>query len=96
MRLVWRSPCDPRTLTRAARNFLVGAPAFETEGALAVLHWISEGYGYDLTGQDVRDPYRYAQECARVLRTGGTGCPPTEADPGGRQSDACGFARCCD
>ena len=67
MKLVWRSPCDPKTLTRAARDFLADEPAFATEVALAALHWISEGHGYDLTGQDVRDPYRYAQEGAGAL-----------------------------
>ena len=67
MKLVWRSPCDPKTLTRAARDFLADEPAFATEVALAALHWISEGHGYDLTGQDVQDPYRYAQEGAQVL-----------------------------
>ncbi len=67
MKLVWRSPCDPKTLTRAARDHLNGEPAFATEVALAALHWISGGHGYDLTGQDVRDPYRYAQEGARML-----------------------------
>lgn len=67
MELVWRSPCDPKTLTRAARDFLTDEPVFATEVALAALHWISGGHGYDLTGPDVQDPYRYAQEGARVL-----------------------------
>ncbi len=67
MKLVWHSPCDPKTLTRAARDYLNDEPAFATEVALAALHWISGGHGYDLIGQDVRDPYRYAQESARML-----------------------------
>jgi len=67
MKLAWRSPCDPKTLTRAARDYLNDEPAFATEVALAALHWISEGHGYDLTGQDVQDPYRYAHEGARMV-----------------------------
>lgn len=62
MKLVWRSACDPKTLTRAARDSLGDEPAFATEVALAALHWISEGHRYDLTGQDVQGPSDMARK----------------------------------
>ncbi len=65
--LAWRSPCDPKTLIRAARDHLSKEPAFAAEAALAALQWMSQGYGYDLTGQDVREAYRYARDGAQSL-----------------------------
>jgi hypothetical protein len=51
--LARKSPCDPRTLTRAARDFREKNPAFATEAGLAALRWIVDGYGYEMTGADV-------------------------------------------
>jgi tetratricopeptide (TPR) repeat protein len=51
--LVRRSPCDPRTLTRAARDFAASKPRFAVEAGLAALRWIAAGYGYEITGTDV-------------------------------------------
>ena len=63
--LAWASPCDPKTLTRAARDHLASRPAFAMQSALAALHWISLGHGYELTGLDVLDAYRLATNAAR-------------------------------
>ena len=63
--LAWASPCDPKTLTRAARDHLISRPAFAMQSALAALHWISMGHGYELTGLDVLDAYRLATDAAR-------------------------------
>jgi len=65
--LAARSPCDPKTLTRAARDHLRKQPAFAAEAALAALHWISEGVGYELTGVDVQEAFRYATEAGKTL-----------------------------
>jgi hypothetical protein len=65
--LAWRSPCDPKTLTRAARAHLGSQPAFAGEAALAALHWMSLGHGYELTGMDAREAYRYAMEAAHSI-----------------------------
>ena len=62
--LAWRSPCDPKTLTRAARDHLRSQPAFSAEAAL---HWIAQGHGYELTALDVREPYRYAMEAGQNI-----------------------------
>lgn len=48
-----RSPCDPRTLTRAARGFAATKPRYAVEAGLAALRWIAAGYGYETTGLDV-------------------------------------------
>ncbi len=65
--LARRSPCDPKTLTRAARDHLATDPAFATEAALAALHWMSRGHGYELTALDAREAYRHAIEAARRI-----------------------------
>jgi hypothetical protein len=51
--LAQRTPCDPRTLTRAARDFAATQPRFAVEAGLAALRWIAAGYGYEITGVDV-------------------------------------------
>ena len=63
-RLAWASPCDSKTLTRAARDHLGSRPAFAMQCALAALHWMSMGHSYELDAFDVRDAYRLATEAA--------------------------------
>ncbi|MEO7134357.1 MAG: hypothetical protein ABI024_09055 [Vicinamibacterales bacterium] len=41
-----RTPCDPKTLTRAARDFAETKPEFAIEAGLAALRWLVNGYGY--------------------------------------------------
>lgn len=65
--LAWRSPCDPKTLSRAARDHLASHAAFAGEVALAALHWISMGHGYDLTSLDAREAYRLALDAAQSI-----------------------------
>jgi hypothetical protein len=66
--LAWASPCDPKTLTRAARDHLARQPGFAMQAALAALHWMSMGHGYELTGLDAVEAHRLATESARVTR----------------------------
>lgn len=56
--LASRTPCDPRTLTRAARDYAETAPAFATHAGLLALHWLVEGYGYEITSADAWEAYR--------------------------------------
>ena len=56
--LATRTPCDPRTLTRAARDLAEKQPAFSVTAGLLALHWLVAGYGYDITGGDVWGPTR--------------------------------------
>lgn len=65
LRLAESSPCDPMTLTRAARDHGTSDPDFAMGVGLAALRWISAGYGYELTGSDVVMAARYAIEAAR-------------------------------
>lgn len=67
-RLAWASPCDPKTLNRAARAHLKTQPAFAMQCALASLHWMSMGHGYELIGMDVQDAYRMAIETASITQ----------------------------
>ena len=48
-----KTPCDPRTLTRAAKDEAVTHPAFAIEAGIAALRWLCQGYGYEITSMDV-------------------------------------------
>ncbi|MHB8594318.1 MAG: hypothetical protein ACYDB3_08310, partial [Acidimicrobiales bacterium] len=61
------TPCDPRTLTRAARDFADERPAFALGSGLAALRWLVEGYGYEVTSADVWAAYRAAMLAAANL-----------------------------
>lgn len=58
--LIWKSPCDPHTLIRAARDFATKQPFFAMQCARGALHWISTGYGYEITGLDVSRAWQLA------------------------------------
>ncbi len=62
-----QAPCDPRTLTRAARDFATSEPAFAVASGLAALRWILAGYGYDITGSDVMAAYNSTMDAATGL-----------------------------
>ncbi len=51
--LASRTPCDPKTLTRAARDLIEVQPAFATQAGLLALTWLVQGYGYEFTSADV-------------------------------------------
>ena len=59
-----RSPCDPRTLTRAARDMADTQPQFAVESGMAALRWLVEGFGYEITGMDVWAAYDYTMKAA--------------------------------
>lgn len=63
--LAYRSPCSPQTLTRAARDFADTNPLFALEAGIAALHWLVEGYGYDISSLDVLDAHRFSMDAAR-------------------------------
>ena len=67
MKLAWASPCDPKTLTRAARDNIRSAPVFAGEVALAALHWICQGRGFELTSLDVQLAYQLVIEAGDSL-----------------------------
>ena len=62
--LARRSPCDPRTLIRAARDMAAKEPSFAVEAGMAALRWIAAGYGYDITSADVWEAYNHTISAA--------------------------------
>jgi hypothetical protein len=58
------SPCDPKTLTRAARDMVEENSRFAVEAGVAALRWLAEGYGYEVTSSDVRSAYDYTMQAA--------------------------------
>ena len=56
--LASRTPCDPKTLARAARDYAEKQPAFAVSAGLLSLYWLVQGYGYEITSVDVWDAYR--------------------------------------
>ncbi len=56
--LASRTPCDPKTLARAARDHAEKQPAFALGAGLLSLYWLVQGYGYEITSVDVWDAYR--------------------------------------
>jgi hypothetical protein len=56
--LASRTPCDPRTLSRAARDLGEKQPAFALGAGLLSLHWLVQGYGYEISSADVLEAYR--------------------------------------
>ena len=52
-----RSPSDPRTLIRAARDFAAERPEFALAAGMSALRGIAKVWGYEITGVDVLDAY---------------------------------------
>ena len=61
------SPCDPKTLARAARDHAAKEPVFAVEAGCAALDWLAEGFGYEITGADVWMAYSSAMKAAEAL-----------------------------
>ncbi len=67
LELTNRTPCDPKTLARAARDYLDTEPAFALGSAMAALRWLSEGWGYEVTSGDVVEAHDRAMDAAARL-----------------------------
>jgi len=67
--LVRKSPCDPKTLARAAHDFAEREPAFALGAGLAALRWLSLGHGYEISSLDVWGAYHSALKAAERLGT---------------------------
>lgn len=62
--LAGRSPCDPRTLTRAARDLADKQPSFALGSGLLAMHWLVRGHGYEIMGLDVLAAYDAVMKAA--------------------------------
>jgi hypothetical protein len=67
--LASRTPCDPRTLARAARDFAETQPRFAVGSGLLALHWLVEGFGYEITSADVWAAYSSTMKAAERAGT---------------------------
>jgi hypothetical protein len=67
LKLAYQSPCEPKTLNRAAKDYLEKNPKFSLGVAMASLHWLCEGWGYEISGGDVYSAYDYAMKAADIL-----------------------------
>jgi tetratricopeptide (TPR) repeat protein len=64
IRLANQGPCDPKTLTRAARDFTDRRPEFAVEAGVAALRWLVAGHGYEITSADVWSAYTNTMKAA--------------------------------
>jgi hypothetical protein len=62
-----RSPVDPKTLARAARDHMTTDPQFALGAAMAALKWLARGWGFEITGYDMIQVHGYAIEAAERL-----------------------------
>jgi len=67
--LALHSPVEPKTLNRAAKDYRDSNPAFALCAAIASLHWLSQGWGYEIDSSDVYTAYSLALEAGQ--KTGG-------------------------
>ncbi|MDZ4834209.1 MAG: hypothetical protein SGJ27_10570 [Candidatus Melainabacteria bacterium] len=67
--LARKGPCDPKTLSRAARDHVESNPMFAIDVGLAALSWLFKGYGYEMTSADVRAAYDPTMKAARAIGT---------------------------
>jgi hypothetical protein len=65
--LARKGPCDPKTLTRAARDYHETNPAFAVDVGMSALAWLFKGYGYEITSADVWDVYEPTLKAAQAL-----------------------------
>jgi hypothetical protein len=69
LQLVRDSPCDPKTLARAARDFAEREPGFAHGAGFAALRWLTLGHGYEITALDVWGAYHSVLKAAEYLGT---------------------------
>ncbi len=65
LRLARKSPGDPRTLARAARDFRETEPDFAMEAGILSLLRFEEGLGYEVEEKEVREAFMFTLEAAR-------------------------------
>jgi hypothetical protein len=70
LKLVRNSPCDPKTLTRAARAHLDREPEFAEGAGFAALRWLVLDFGYEITSLDVWAAYHATLNAAEKLGHG--------------------------
>jgi hypothetical protein len=69
LKLVRESPCDPKTLIRAARDFADREPTFAHGAGFAALYWLTLGHGYEISSIDVWSAYHSTMKAAEHLKS---------------------------
>jgi len=89
---------DPRTLSRASRDFLLKDARFSLQVGRLAIQRILEGYGYEVTSADVIDAYNHLMAAALTLEVSSEACADILAlakkQPGAAFSDIL-IRRCC-
>jgi hypothetical protein len=67
LKLAREGPCDPKTLSRAARDHVQSNPEFAMNVGLAALAWLFKGYGYEVSSVDVWAAYESTIKAAQVI-----------------------------
>ena len=67
LELAGQSPCDPKTLARAAHDFAEREPVFARGAGFAALRWLSLGHGYEISSLDVWGAYHSTLKAADKL-----------------------------
>ncbi|MDR3615942.1 MAG: hypothetical protein P4L53_20460 [Candidatus Obscuribacterales bacterium] len=66
IKLAATSPCDPRTLMRASRDYRESNPDFAVQAGLSALAWLFKGHGYEITNADILEAYDLAMNAAQA------------------------------
>jgi hypothetical protein len=66
IKLIQKSPADPKTLNRAAKASLEENPSYALKVALFSLQWMVMGYGYEISNFDVFDALDTIDKSAQV------------------------------
>ena len=61
LKLAREGPCDPKTLSRAARDHVESNPDFAMNVGQAALGWLFKGYGYEVSSTDVWAAYQLSK-----------------------------------
>jgi hypothetical protein len=67
MRLAYKSPCDPRTLTKASSDFKDINPVFAAEVGLAAIHWLIKGHGLNIERYDIQLALSHTMAAAKLV-----------------------------
>lgn len=67
--LASRTPCDPLTLARAARDHVTSHPSFALRAGMLALDGLAQGLGYEVTADDVRLAFDFTLQAAEALGT---------------------------
>lgn len=63
--LARKNPADPHTLIRASKEYAISKSDFAISSGIASLHWIIQGYGYEISSADIITVYSAIMAAAK-------------------------------